>query len=128
MAVFAMRLTNTIHPPGGATAIIAATTPAAMQLGWLFVPLILLGTAVMIGVGCVTNNVGRQWPLFWWVPDRPVAVGPVPVEKLQKTMERTSEDVETNVGSGDEDSVRTRVGGDAERGSGEGRCRCCGRG
>jgi CBS-domain-containing membrane protein len=61
-----MGLTKTLHPPGGATALVAATTPQITDLGWLLVPLILLGTVVTLLVACVVNNIQRQFPLYWW--------------------------------------------------------------
>jgi HPP family len=61
-----MGFTNTIHPPAGATALLAATTPEITRLGWFLVPLILLGSVLLIAVGCVTNNIQRQFPVYWW--------------------------------------------------------------
>jgi len=61
-----MGLTKTLHPPAGATALLAATTPQITDLGWFLVPLILLGTVVMLLVACVVNNIQRQFPLYWW--------------------------------------------------------------
>lgn len=61
-----MGLTKTIHPPAGATALLAVTTPEITELGWLLVPLVLLGSVVMLLVACVVNNIQRQFPLYWW--------------------------------------------------------------
>jgi hypothetical protein len=64
-----MGITKTVHPPAGATALLAATTPDITELGWFLVPLILLGSSLMIAVACVVNNVQRQFPLYWWTPE-----------------------------------------------------------
>ncbi|OJD31646.1 hpp family protein [Diplodia corticola] len=61
-----MAVTGTIYPPGGATALLAATDPAVAALGWLYVPLVLLGSALMLAVALVVNNVQRQYPVYWW--------------------------------------------------------------
>lgn len=61
-----MGLTKTTHPPAGATALLAATTPQITDLGWFLVPLILLGSVVMLLVACLLNNIQRQFPLYWW--------------------------------------------------------------
>lgn len=68
-AIAVMHLTKTLHPPGGATALIAVIGGEKIhQLGYLYVlmpagggALILLATAVII------NNVSknRQYPEFW---------------------------------------------------------------
>jgi hypothetical protein len=63
-----MTMTNTIHPPGGATALLAVIDPTIQRMGWIFVPLILLGTVLMFLVALVVNNLQRQFPVFWWTP------------------------------------------------------------
>ncbi|KAF4548939.1 Hypothetical protein D9617_24g016530 [Elsinoe fawcettii] len=68
-AILAMRLTNTVHPPGGATAALAVSTSSTRTLGWWLVALIAISTSTMVGVGLVVNNVGRKWPEFWWSPE-----------------------------------------------------------
>lgn len=67
-ASFVMTMTNTVYPPGGATAILAATDPTVAAMGWVFVPVVLLGSVLMLGVALVANNIQRQYPVFWWTP------------------------------------------------------------
>ena len=64
-----MVMTNTIHPPGGATAVLAATQSNVTDMGWHFVPLILLGSTLMLLVGLIINNIQRKFPVYWWTPD-----------------------------------------------------------
>jgi hypothetical protein len=61
-----MGFTKTVHPPAGATALLAATTPDITNLGWFLIPLVLLGTTLMLAVACVINNIQRQFPVYWW--------------------------------------------------------------
>jgi CBS-domain-containing membrane protein len=63
-----MLLTNTVHPPGGASAVLAATDPAITAMGWYFAGLVLWGTTLMVVVGLVVNNIQRQFPMYWWTP------------------------------------------------------------
>ncbi|KAF1833246.1 HPP family protein [Decorospora gaudefroyi] len=63
-----MLVTNTVHPPGGASAVLAATDPVIMAMGWYFVGLVMWGTTLMLVVGLVVNNVQRQFPVYWWTP------------------------------------------------------------
>lgn len=63
-----MLLTGTVHPPGGASAVLAATSPDITAMGWYFVGLVMLGTALMLGVALVVNNLQRQFPVYWWTP------------------------------------------------------------
>ncbi|EKG16090.1 HPP domain-containing protein, partial [Macrophomina phaseolina MS6] len=67
-ASWAMTMTNTVFPPGGATAVLAATDPTVGAMGWVFVPVVLLGSVLMLAVALLTNNVQRQYPAFWWTP------------------------------------------------------------
>ncbi|KXL46353.1 hypothetical protein M433DRAFT_149411 [Acidomyces richmondensis BFW] len=67
-ANLAMSVTNTVHPPGGATAILASTDPEIIRLSWIFVPFILLASTLMVVVACLLNNTLRQYPLYWWTP------------------------------------------------------------
>jgi hypothetical protein len=63
-----MGFTNTIHPPAGATALLAVTANEITELGWFLLPMILLGSVLMIAVACVVNNIQRTFPIFWWTP------------------------------------------------------------
>jgi CBS-domain-containing membrane protein len=63
-----MLLTNTIHPPGGASAVLATTDPVITAMGWYFVGLVMWGTTLMLVVALVINNIQRQFPMYWWTP------------------------------------------------------------
>lgn len=64
-----MSLTKTIHPPAGATALLAATDPQITQLGWYFLPLVLLGSVLMVAVACILNNIQMRYPMYWWTAE-----------------------------------------------------------
>lgn len=85
-----MQITNTIHPPGGATAVIATTQPNVIAMGWWFVPVLMVGYTIMTTVALLVNNVARQYPMYWWTPQD---VG----SKLRKSSAvEVSKDVENN--------------------------------
>ncbi|EMC96986.1 hypothetical protein BAUCODRAFT_121514 [Baudoinia panamericana UAMH 10762] len=63
-----MSATNTVHPPGGATAILASVDAPVVLMGWFFVPLVMVGSLLMLGVACLLNNTIRQYPIYWWTP------------------------------------------------------------
>lgn len=67
-ASLVMSATNTVHPPGGATAVLASTNAEIIALGWMFIPLVLLGSVLMTAVACIFNNTLRQYPVYWWTP------------------------------------------------------------
>ena len=56
-AIALMMLTRTIHPPGGATALIAVIGPEAVRgLGWAYVFPVLVGALLLMLVAIVSNN------------------------------------------------------------------------
>jgi len=63
-----MGVTKTVHPPAGATALLAATTPEVTELGWWLLPLVLLASALMLGSAMLVNNLYKRFPLYWWTP------------------------------------------------------------
>lgn len=63
-----MLLTGTVHPPGGASAVLAATEPIITAMGWYFVGLVAWGATLMVIVGLFINNIQRQFPVYWWTP------------------------------------------------------------
>jgi len=70
IAIVAMLATGTVHPPGGATALIAVIGEEKIhQMGFLypFIP-VGLGALVLLIVGLVVNNVSRnrKYPEYWF--------------------------------------------------------------
>jgi CBS-domain-containing membrane protein len=64
-----MQATKTLHPPGGATALIAVIGGAKIHhLGYLYalVP-VGAGAAIMLAVALLVNNIpaARRYPEFW---------------------------------------------------------------
>jgi hypothetical protein len=66
LASVVMSITKTVHPPAGATALMAATLPEVTVLGWWFLPIMLLGSMLMLVSALVINNVFRRYPVYWW--------------------------------------------------------------
>ncbi len=71
LAVMAMHFTRTLHPPGGATALIAVIGGGkvhALGYGYVFSP-VLVGAIVMLLVALLVNNLStnpkRHYPTYW---------------------------------------------------------------
>lgn len=68
-SIAVMHLTKTLHPPGGATALIAVIGGDSIhRLGYLYVVApAALGALVMLLVALVVNNIPktRKYPEFW---------------------------------------------------------------
>ncbi len=65
-AIVLMQITKTLHPPGGATALIAVTgSPAILKLGyWYVLSPVLSGAMILLVVALIFNNMtpNRQYP------------------------------------------------------------------
>jgi len=69
-SIAVMHATKTLHPPGGATALIAVISgPKVANLGYLYalVP-VGAGALIMLVVALLVNNLApqRRYPEFWW--------------------------------------------------------------
>ncbi len=69
-AIAAMHATKTLHPPGGATALIAVIgSDKIHELGFLYVLIpIGVGVMIMLFVALIVNNITktRKYPEFWF--------------------------------------------------------------
>ncbi|MFP5260054.1 MAG: HPP family protein [Acidobacteriota bacterium] len=69
LAIAVMHATGTLHPPGGATALIAVTGgPKIIALGYLYVLVpVLSGALVMLVVALLAVNAAptRRYPEYW---------------------------------------------------------------
>lgn len=65
-AIVFMQITKTLHPPGGATALIAVTgSPAILKLGyWYVISPVLSGALILLIVALIFNNMtsNRHYP------------------------------------------------------------------
>jgi len=68
-SILFMHITNTLHPPGGATALIGAMISREIWFGYFFVFMpVATGTFTMAIVAILVNNLSskRNYPTFWW--------------------------------------------------------------
>jgi CBS-domain-containing membrane protein len=70
ISIAVMHATKTLHPPGGATALIAVISgPQIHQMGYFYVLVpVATGAALMLLVALLINNLAphRRYPEFWW--------------------------------------------------------------
>ncbi len=69
-AIGAMHLTRTLHPPGGATALIAVVgSQHVHELSyWYVLAPVMVGASLMVLVAVIVNNLAssRHFPEYWW--------------------------------------------------------------
>jgi len=68
-ATAVMALAGTVHPPAGATALLAVVDNGAVELGWLLIPVVMLGCVLMQCIALLINNIQRRFPAYWWSPE-----------------------------------------------------------
>ncbi|GAA5994074.1 hypothetical protein JCM11641_002116 [Rhodosporidiobolus odoratus] len=75
LALFVMQLLEVTHPPGGATALLAVTIPQISQLGWWYVPDVIVSSLIMLVWALLVNNIGgRKYPNEWFWPKKYILV------------------------------------------------------
>ncbi|QEM81370.1 HPP family protein [Halomonas binhaiensis] len=69
-SILVMQLTHTLHPPGGATALIAVIGASEVHdLGWTYALMpVGVGCALLLVVAVLVNNLARhrRYPMHWW--------------------------------------------------------------
>lgn len=75
MSIVIMQITKTLHPPGGATALIAIIgSPKVKNLGYMYViSPILTGVVILLLIALICNNmtdhrnypINKRWYKFW---------------------------------------------------------------
>ncbi|THH17428.1 hypothetical protein EW146_g3379 [Bondarzewia mesenterica] len=81
-AIVVMQITGTTHPPAGATALLPSVDDGIRQIGWYYLPVVLLSSALALAVALLLNNVQRRYPVFWFTPAAPVASKPEALESV----------------------------------------------
>ncbi|KAH7126168.1 HPP family-domain-containing protein [Dactylonectria macrodidyma] len=100
-----MALTKTVHPPAGATALLAVVDDQILHLGWFFIPVVMLNCGIMFAVALLINNVQRTFPSYWWTP-----------EDLRQARKPDAElsDEESSKGAVVEEEMRTEDGSEPD--------------
>ncbi|KAJ5163883.1 uncharacterized protein N7500_005713 [Penicillium coprophilum] len=68
VAIVVMQITETTHPPAGATALLPAVDEAVWALSWYYLPVILLSSTMVLAVALIVNNIQRRYPVYWISP------------------------------------------------------------
>ena len=66
-----MQITQTTHPPAGATALLPATNDEVWDMSWYYLPVVLLSSTMILAVALLVNNIHRRYPVFWISPPKP---------------------------------------------------------
>ncbi|KAI1439574.1 HPP family-domain-containing protein [Annulohypoxylon stygium] len=57
IAIVVMQVTDTTHPPAGATALLPAVDMDVWNLSWYFLPVVLLSSTMLLAVALLLNNI-----------------------------------------------------------------------
>ncbi|KAK3948190.1 HPP family-domain-containing protein [Pseudoneurospora amorphoporcata] len=110
-ATAVMALTGTVHPPAGATALMAVLDDKVQGLGWFLIAPVMLGCAIMLCCALVVNNLRRRFPFYWWSPEETGAFwGGKMKGKGGREKEREKGAAQGKGGSGSEETVNNMKG------------------
>lgn len=115
-ATAVMALTGTVHPPAGATALMAVLDDQVQALGWFLIAPVMLGCAITMCCALVVNNLRRRFPIYWWSPK---PTGEFWTDK-GKGKEEGVVGLEKGASGGGKESEETRTGSSSESRLGRG--------
>jgi len=93
VAIVVMQVTQTTHPPAGATALLPAVDDAIWELSWYYLPVVLLSSVIIMAVAMLLNNIQRRYPTFWIAPSPPPKPAPPPVTAPEHQKEHAEEEL-----------------------------------
>lgn len=97
LALTLMQMTKTVHPPAGASALIAVVTPNIIEISWFYIGVVALSAAMQVTVACLINNIERRYPQYWWTPHKPIKIDPATINTIMPHPdEKSTEDVVTD--------------------------------
>lgn len=99
-----MAITKTVHPPAGATALLAVVDDRLVHIGWFLIPVMMLGCGLMCAVALIINNIQRRFPIYWWTPED---------LRKGKSIFRTRKSVENEVEAAQAQPEKPETNGDA---------------
>ena len=79
-----MQITDTTHPPAGATALLPASSSEVRDMGWYFLPVVVLSSVIVLGTALV-NNIQRRYPVFWIAPSEAKGIIKDPEVRSEET-------------------------------------------
>ncbi|KAI5960738.1 uncharacterized protein KGF55_004308 [Candida pseudojiufengensis] len=91
-----MSICNCIHPPAGASAILPSIDEQVRLMSWWYLPVQLISSSLIITVACITGNIVRSYPVYWW------SAGAGLEQKKQRMAKLTASDEETKIDSNEE--------------------------
>lgn len=63
-----MSILNCVHPPAGASALLPSIDSDVRELSWWYLPVQIISSLLIITVACITGNIFRSYPVYWWSP------------------------------------------------------------
>lgn len=94
----AMSVLNCVHPPAGASALLPSADEQIRLMGWWYLPVQLVSSVLIICVACITGNVVRSYPVYWWTAGKVGKPEQKPMEeKIEPVIVSESLDIEHGV-------------------------------
>lgn len=68
VASILMSIFNCVHPPAGASALLPSVDSEIQMMSWWYLPVQIISSLLIITVACITGNIIRSYPQYWWTP------------------------------------------------------------
>jgi CBS-domain-containing membrane protein len=81
----------TLYALIGATALLAAVNTEIRDIGWYYLPVVLLTSALALVVALITNNIQRRYPVFWFYPSPPKPIVSPEKPQIDNTIKESRE-------------------------------------
>ncbi|KAL7415908.1 HPP family-domain-containing protein [Mrakia frigida] len=79
LSLAAMKATSSVHPPGGATALLSCTSKGVAKLGFLLVPTVLISSSILLLIALFLTNLTRlHYPVYCIRANNQVQINPHP--------------------------------------------------
>ncbi|ODV81273.1 uncharacterized protein CANTADRAFT_20799 [Suhomyces tanzawaensis NRRL Y-17324] len=86
-----MSIFDCVHPPAGASALLPLVDDQIREMGWWYLPAQLVSSVLIVAVACISGNVLRKYPVYWWTSVVKEAPQPQPELVPEKVDTKESE-------------------------------------
>lgn len=94
-----MSVLNCVHPPAGASALLPCMDEQIREMGWWYLPAQIVSSLLMISAACITGNLLRKYPAYWWSPAETGSKWLAPTPSVEEKSPSPESDLEANVPS-----------------------------
>ncbi|CAH7673297.1 HPP family protein [Phakopsora pachyrhizi] len=71
ITIVVQNITRSLHPPGGATAVLGSVSPGIVEIGFKYIGLVMAMVLIILGLALIIQNISRRrYPMYWLSPPK----------------------------------------------------------